>query len=658
MLQTVIIHEVGHNWFYGLLGSNEREHPWMDESINSFYEKIIKDQYVQEHPGTKNETRAENILNKLNGSLPYLIAAKNNTDQNIELPSEDFTRLNYGGILYNKAPMMLAYLKNYLGDSIFERAMKRYFKEWHFKHPYPEDFKKIMLEESGKDLNWFFDKGLNSNTKIDFKIQSVKKQQDVTQVHTSSRTNFTGPIPVSACIDDSIVQTRWIEYPYDSSAVFTGLPKQITSYKIDATQNIPELKISNNRYTQHALFHKLSVGAKIGLGAGLSNKNICYVLPALGYNTYDQFMMGGMLHNIKIPNNKFQFILMSMYSTQTKSPVGSGLISYTLYPQHRLQQITLGIQGRSYHVDESHLNISKSLYLRSTKIKPFIIIDFKNSVARSPVLNQLSLSYTYVLNDAFKYTMNPVDSLYRPSYDTKKVVQYGMVSMLHANNRTFNPFKYIGAFSGNASFLKATLEAHLQIDYFKKGKALHARFFAGKFFDLNRNDNSLTLQKNYLTTTYTGVNDFVYDDVYLARAKQSGFLSQQISIKEGGFKIKSSLLSSPIGISDNWLSALNLRTDLPINLPLKMQLFFDAGSFANASKLNSSGNKLLYDGGLELHFFKDLLIVYAPLILSKDFKDYVASTYSKNKFLRTLSFSLNVDKINWNKTANVISLFN
>jgi hypothetical protein len=186
---------------------------------------------------------------------------------------------------------------------------------------------------------------------------------------------------------------------------------------------------------------------------------------------------------------------------------------------------------------------------------------------------------------------------------------------------------------------------------------LHVRFYAGKFFDYKTAANDFALRNAYLNTTFLAKNDIIYDDVYLARNEQDRGLVQQISMREGGFKIRTDRYINPIGISDNWLTTLNLRSDLPIKMPIKLQVFADVGTFASASKLNPSQQKALFDAGLELHLFKDLLIIYAPFIMSKDFKDYTKQIYPKNRFLNTMSFALNLQQINFLRSANLLNVF-
>jgi hypothetical protein len=70
----------------------------------------------------------------------------------------------------------------------------------------------------------------------------------------------------------------------------------------------------------------------------------------------------------------------------------------------------------------------------------------------------------------------------------------------------------------------------------------------------------------------------------MARNEQTGWMTQQISMREGGFKIPTLFLSNPIGQSDKWLTAFNIAADIPIKLPLKFRLFFDAATFCQCQK--------------------------------------------------------------------------
>ncbi len=653
-LQTVIVHEVGHNWFQGILGSNERDHAWMDEGMNSFYEKKV-DKIIDSLNAEKKEGNIQKLSKELNGNFIYQISAKQEEDQIINSPAASFTSINYGGSVYYKTAALFAYLESYLGTEIFNKAMQQYYETWKHKHPYPEDFKSIMEAVAGKKLDWFFEDGLNSTKKMDYKIK-VKKKKNQYVISATNKKDFKGPIPINAMIKDSIAETQWIEYPYENTVSFTDYDT-ITAYKIDGKKMLPELNITNNFYEKNKLFPRFKCKLQLGTEFSVSEKNKLFILPAYGYNYYDKAMLGIAIHNLKIPNNAFQFALAPTYSFGSKSLVGSGVIGYSIYPKNIFQKIIIGLQGNSYHHKRSNLNTSKYIFARHIKISPSVLLEFKKPTLRNPITKTFLLQYFNISNQNFNYTLNPIDSLYRSNVDQYETAHYALLEYKHNNERTFNPFDYVIKAEGNHSFAKLTLTTHLKINYNVKNKAFYVRAFAGKFFDFKNNANPFMLRNQYLNTTFTANNDYAYNDVYVARDEQKGILSNQVSMREGGFKIKTNLLSSPIGVSNNWLTTVNMRTDLPIKSMVKLQLFLDIGTYADAGILNPSGSKAIYEGGAELHLFKDILIIYAPFILSKDLKDYVKSTYSKNRMLQTMSFSLDLNRINFLQSQKVMNLF-
>ncbi len=144
-LDNTIAHEVGHNWFYGILGSNERRYPWMDEGINSFYEN--KYQQLKLHPNRR-------IISPEQGLLETMIAEQK--DQPINTPAADFTEANYGLVAYHKTAKWMEWLEKELGPVAFRKAMQTYFSEWKFRHPQPADLKQVLESSTGKNLDSAF----------------------------------------------------------------------------------------------------------------------------------------------------------------------------------------------------------------------------------------------------------------------------------------------------------------------------------------------------------------------------------------------------------------------------------------------------------------------------------------------------------------------
>ncbi|HSU27528.1 MAG TPA: M1 family metallopeptidase, partial [Chitinophagaceae bacterium] len=141
-LDGTIAHELGHNWFYGILASNERDHPWMDEGINTYYDhKYMRSKYPP-------EPQLE--------SLYFEYKAINHTDQPIETPAEKFGVVNYELVAYHKTGVWMNWLESVLGTEACNKAMQDYYRRWQFRHPQPEDFRASIEESSGKKLDSVF----------------------------------------------------------------------------------------------------------------------------------------------------------------------------------------------------------------------------------------------------------------------------------------------------------------------------------------------------------------------------------------------------------------------------------------------------------------------------------------------------------------------
>lgn len=186
LLETVIVHEVGHNWFYGILGSNERDNAWMDEGLNTLNEnRYLETKYPNKTmlesflgsrgSGITDALHLNDLKNKAQHDLSYLIAARSNADQPMQHPSADYTGLNYGGIVYSKTGVVFTYLKAYLGEKLFDKCMHDYYEKWKFKHPQPENLKASFENVTGMNFDWFFEDIVKTTKIIDFKIQRAKE---------------------------------------------------------------------------------------------------------------------------------------------------------------------------------------------------------------------------------------------------------------------------------------------------------------------------------------------------------------------------------------------------------------------------------------------------------------------------------------------------
>ncbi len=159
-LDAVITHEVGHNWFMSMLGSNERAHAWQDEGLNTYFEfryeaekyrynAIFKDQIpanIKKLPVWEFQRAVYGALSGIPMQTP------------IETPSADFKNSeDYGLIEYLKTAIWVYKMESSLGRDNVDKAFQQYFKDWKNKHPQPEDLKASFEKALGRNLDSYFD---------------------------------------------------------------------------------------------------------------------------------------------------------------------------------------------------------------------------------------------------------------------------------------------------------------------------------------------------------------------------------------------------------------------------------------------------------------------------------------------------------------------
>ncbi len=220
-LEMVVMHEVGHNWFYGMLGSDERASTFMDEGNNAFTEW----KYMENYYGRYNLTLFDSLLGKWNtlsdvgefdiNYLTYGTLVNTNRDLPMNLRAESYTPGTYGGINYAKSAFMLRALEWTITEPVFIRAMNTYFKRWNGKHPSVDDFWRVMTEVSGMDLTLFRKEWMTTTHYNDYKLENyVSQKTDAgykTTVHIENRGTMRPlPAPVTLVTQSGdTLEQRW-----------------------------------------------------------------------------------------------------------------------------------------------------------------------------------------------------------------------------------------------------------------------------------------------------------------------------------------------------------------------------------------------------------------------------------------------------------------
>lgn len=651
-LETTIMHEVGHNWFYGILASNERDHPFLDEGLNSFYEmRYIKTKYPSEkltgligRDSTFTFFGLNKFKHKAQYEFSYWLAARKNLDQPMSLPSAEFTNYNYGGIVYSKSAIVFDYLMNYLGKEKFDEAMKFYFEQWKFKHPTPDDLIKTLQYYLNADLNWFVNEILTSDKKIDYKV--VKHKELVDHSHAilvKNNSNILSPVSLSGFKNGKLVGTVWYN-GFNGKRVFEFPPSEVDEFKIDAQEYMPDIKRKNNNIRTKGLFKKRDK-LQFNFIAKLDDPNYTQInyLPILGFNEYNQFMLGLGVYNYSFLQRKTEITFAPMYAFGSKTPVGFAEINKNILTKNKsIQQITLTAKAKSFaynQFDASYLNNTfntnlKNTYLNYYKLSGNIDIELKKKNARSHINQHIGYTSNLLLVDKlnFKFDSTTVDV----TTNTNNTIINDLYYTLK-NTRAINPYSAKLNFQHNNEFGKVSGEFNYSIS-FKNSNSLDIRFFAGAFVFGNAQQKG---PYRFRMSGFNGYHDYLFDYNFIGRSETDGLSFSQFTENDGAFKVW-----TPLGQTSKWILAMNLKSPKVGKLPVR--LFADIG----ASEFNESLNKdkILYNAGVNITLRKNICEIYIPIFYSADIK--TALEANNKSFFETIRFTLNLHNI---KPKQIIS---
>src|SRR5580658_5856583 len=165
--EIVVEHEFGHQYWYGMVATNEFEDAWMDEGINSYTEVKVLDSIFGKDTSIMNLAGAT-VGEREEQRLSYASAA--DLDAIAQKAYEYYGSNSYGGITYGKTASVLLTLEGIIGEDTMAKAMHTYFMKYRFTHPTKEDFLKTIEEVSGKDLKWYFAQAIYGSPVMDYKV--------------------------------------------------------------------------------------------------------------------------------------------------------------------------------------------------------------------------------------------------------------------------------------------------------------------------------------------------------------------------------------------------------------------------------------------------------------------------------------------------------
>ena len=619
LLDEVIAHEICHSWFYSAVGSDERRYPFMDESITSANESRYTD---IRYPGKKlweielrNRKLAaffhiEKMPAKRIQELEWLIPARLNLEQSINLAAPEYSINNYEGIIYSKASQGFNYLRAFLGDSLYDSIMHDYYLSWKEKHPQPDDLRKVFESHTDKDLSWFFDDFLGTTKRLDYKIAGFNDGK----VLIKNRGGLKGPLLITGLKGDSFRSEKWVD-GFEGRKWINTSPDDLSEIRIDPGHKMTELfRLNNNIHTSGAFRRKDPVQIQFLYTLEDPDKRYLIYFPSVAWTRTNGFMAGVALHNGTLIPKPFEYLLVPFYAFGTKQLTGYGKISFNkiLYDNFiRLASLTLeGMQFGAPGTQEfKRRRIGLDFYLRSG--------------SSTNNFNQKVFGLYTSASDLMQIeNLTPAEM--------RSYLQFGY---LLDKTRTINPFSMAVSFESGKSYQKTSIELNYKYSYEGKKSGLDFRMFAGTMLRNDAPDPFYALS----ASGRSGRELYLYEGVYPDRFTEfpKTFLSRQMTLSEGGLV---SSVNDTLGYS-RWICSLSITSSLPgiaAKIPVKpfVNLLLDDHGFNSVNK-----SAFFYEAGLKAGIW-DYFEIYFPFIVSDSINTITGS--AKNR----IRFVFRIDKLN------------
>jgi hypothetical protein len=618
-LDEVIAHEVCHSWFYSALGSDERRYPFMDESITSAYEV----RYMNErYPGKKlwevylkNRKQADFMhVDKMPVArmqeIEWLMQARNNLEQPINLPAPEYSVLNYSLMIYDKAAFGFNYLRAYLGDSLFDSTMHDYYRQWKFKHPQPNDLRKVFESHTGKDLTWFFSDFLGTTKRLDYKVVRFENQQ----VLIKNNGELVSPLVICGMNGDSICFEKWVD-GFEGEKWIAVPQGNYAEIKIDPGHVMPELFRLNNNIRKSGIFRKADpIRLQLLYTIESPDKRYIMYMPSVNWTREDGFMVGLTLHNGSLIPKPMEYIVMPFYTLKNPSLTGFGKVLFNITPyDHFIRKATITLEGTKFGAPGN-----QNYYKAKTGLDLYFRI-----VKMNDPLKQRVYGYYIAASDLFqvelpeKATMN---SYLQFGYEIKKT---GLI----------NPFKLLTSVESNQSFQKTSMELNYKYSYNGRNNGLDVRLFAGAML---KNTSKVPFYA-FSASGRSGREQYLYEGFYPDRFTKfpNTFFSRQMDLSEGG-------LASPVNDSlgySRWLFSLSFTSSLPGKagrIPVKPFVTF----LLNDHGLSTGRHSPFFcEAGLKAGIW-NVFEIYVPLLVSGNIRSITGSIKDRIRIV------LNLDSFN------------
>jgi len=409
ILERIVAHETGHQWFYASLATDEYNEPFMDEGINSFYENEYMIANVHKDEKSK---RGELYKNMFLSSIIYY--ANITYSMNTSCASFDNSLL-YGSAIYSEGPLVMREIRTIMGEKVFDNFMKEYYNKYTFSHPRLKDYISLVYKFTNRQNADYIKRRLTENIVNDFKFKEVMIEGDTVKIMID-KGDFFPQLPISLFYKDTILNYLAPEGTGLQRFYIKGT-KGLKNIVINKNRDVFEVKRLNNYWKNLPKFKIL------GTVPDFDHYQI-FLGP---YAWYDS--RGGVIAGLWLEGR--EFINYDFLMGKNQWHAGINWQFKNSHPEYIFAYSTPLIAQRNYLKFYFNYTISNYIYTSQITLKKKFSGDFFFNVASSRYLiGKVTITYKDV---------SKVDSIYIDPINYEK----GKMSTINFGIESKETFKYI-----------------------------------------------------------------------------------------------------------------------------------------------------------------------------------------------------------------------
>nr|WP_073370870.1 aminopeptidase [Flavobacterium fluvii] len=528
----------------------------------------------------------------------YLLMARKNLDQPLGAPKNTLIKFNEQIASKYRAGLSLIYLDEYIGNQFMSKSVQQFNTKNKEKQTTRNDFETVLKSNTNKDIDWFFNTIIDSRQIIDYKFSNVSKTKDSVAFSIRNRTNVSVPIPIYGIKNDTIVFKKWIETTQKDS-VYKFERKDAQKIVINYKNEVPEFNLRNNWKKIEGIFPN-NRPIKFAFVKDLEDPyyNQIIYAPILTYNVYDGISPGMRFHNRAILNRPFVYDINPTYSIKSETVTGSAVFIVNKdYRNSNLYNVKYSVSGNYFHYAPD------ATYL---KINPMVLMQIREENFRD---NRKQMIYArHVLVERQKSEIVIDNSL----------EDYSVFNLKYINSKTevTNHISFTADVQFSGEFGKVSTEIQFR-KLFEDNRQINLRIFAGSF--LYNTSNS-----DFFSFALDRPTDYLFDYAYLGRSSDTGLVSQEFVLAEGGFKSK---LDTPY--ANQWIATLNAG----YSIWNWIEAYGDVGFV----KYTQQKQHFVYDSGIRFNLLTDYFELYFPVYSNNGWEVAQPHYGEKIRFVITLN---------------------